>query len=92
MKVKPRLMAGAFSANHNQALVRTAKATKTLSPCPKAKTNLKAGRIAWNHNETLVPKGAKTRAQPAKTPCTRLKVRTTVKAGVTTGRFGLEVG
>jgi hypothetical protein len=49
MKTKTRVRAGAMTTNHNETLVRDAKATSL-----RVKTRVKAGALTSNHNETLV--------------------------------------
>lgn len=49
MKTKTRVRAGSIALNHNETLVRDAKARPL-----RVKTKVKAGALTSNHNETLV--------------------------------------
>jgi hypothetical protein len=49
MKTKTRVRAGGIWLNHNETLVREAKATAL-----RVKTKVRAGALTSNHNETLV--------------------------------------
>jgi hypothetical protein len=55
MQVKTKVKAGAFTANHNQTLVRDRVSRQPL----KVKTKVKAGAFTANHNQTLVRDQAK---------------------------------
>jgi hypothetical protein len=81
MHVKTNVKAGLRLLNHNQALVRAAKAKAPPAKAPglKVKTNVKAGIRIFNHNEALARAGAK--APPAKAP--GLRVKTNVRPGLT---------